>query len=511
MCKRYPIYWAIRWLYTKDSVSIKQTKRRFPNYAHIHRRFDMVYAQDEYLEAKSRRLQFTWTGLAICLHYFLFYDGVYIVEQSIKEEVSKKLIGKTAFMLHHLPDFFLRGHRFIPNVDIQQLKIVAPWGSEIHGVQQGADHLRGDTVTFWFCDEAAIQPKFDDALTGSLPALEGGGKFMIGSSVKPSHFWDTVNDIGYVDGSGYMTDDGTSYEKIFPMKGVEEWKNRGNGFYVVRMHYSADPRKDPDTKEGAAWKEKEQRKYRDDIRRWNQEYEIDGSALGASLVYPQFSIKNHYLPNLKIEDIPKHWTRYFAMDPGVDAPTACLWAAVSPEGAIFVYDEYYVRDRTIPQHAGDLLHREKMHPGPPQFRFIDPHACKRQYSTETCRDQYIREGIYCISANNDVDHGIDLVRSYLGAAKVQLTEEEIAEGKKENPLRVYFLNTPKTFMEFRKYMMAENESDKPKKGNDHLMDALRYIIASGPTYIEEKDDDGWVDYVDPLTGICLPYQEEDYG
>ena len=40
------------------------------------------------------------------------------------------------------------------------------------------------------------------------------------------------------------------------MKGIRNWKNKNNGFEVIRLHYTADPVKDSSTTEGKKWYEK---------------------------------------------------------------------------------------------------------------------------------------------------------------------------------------------------------------------------------------------------------------
>jgi len=40
------------------------------------------------------------------------------------------------------------------------------------------------------------------------------------------------------------------------MKGIHEHRNPKNNMYVFRVHYTADPGKDPQTDEGKKWVEK---------------------------------------------------------------------------------------------------------------------------------------------------------------------------------------------------------------------------------------------------------------
>ena len=59
------------------------------------------------------------------------------------------------------------------------------------------------------------------------------------------------------------------------------------GVQVVRIHYSADSLKDPDTPEGAKWLERELQGYRGKTDpRWRKEMEIDFDAHGGQLLFP---------------------------------------------------------------------------------------------------------------------------------------------------------------------------------------------------------------------------------
>jgi hypothetical protein len=67
------------------------------------------------------------------------------------------------------------------------------------------------------------------------------------------------------------------------------------GFRVLRLHYSADPDKDPATKPGEAWYAEARRGMPD--ARWRQEYELDYGALSGQLVFPTFEETIHVVPS----------------------------------------------------------------------------------------------------------------------------------------------------------------------------------------------------------------------
>lgn len=53
--------------------------------------------------------------------------------------------------------------------------------------------------------------------------------------------------------------------------------------------------------------------------------------------------------------IPDHWLKARFCDAGFTAPTACLWVAMHPSGDIFVYREYYKKERTIDERCKDII------------------------------------------------------------------------------------------------------------------------------------------------------------
>lgn len=66
--------------------------------------------------------------------------------------------------------------------------------SEIKGIPQGADHVRGFTATGVFLDEACFLEGMDEVLAAVKPAIGKSGKFTAISSAMPSYFADLVAD-----------------------------------------------------------------------------------------------------------------------------------------------------------------------------------------------------------------------------------------------------------------------------------------------------------------------------
>lgn len=108
------------------------------------------------------------------------------------------------------------------------------------------------------------------------------------------------------------------------MKGLTHWKNKGNRFNVVRLHYSADLVKDPDTKEGRAWLD--QAKAGMPPEGFKREYEIDWSSGAGKPVYPDFSAR-------QIKKLKWHskWVIYRGWDRGFAHPACHFSCMNSPD------------------------------------------------------------------------------------------------------------------------------------------------------------------------------------
>ena len=67
---------------------------------------------------------------------------------------------------------------------------------------------------------------------------------------------------------------------------IQEWRNPRNGFYVTRLHYTADP-----GKRSAEWKQKTSEGLA--ARAWAREYEISWTSPEGEPVVPEFSADIH--------------------------------------------------------------------------------------------------------------------------------------------------------------------------------------------------------------------------
>jgi hypothetical protein len=123
------------------------------------------------------------------------------------------------------------------------------------------------------------------------------------------------------------------------------------GVQIARVHYSADPDRDSE------WAKRERRKYSSQAA-WDREQEIVHEAGGGELVFAE--ILNRHADKIIIQDpsfqASPHWARIGGFDHGKTNPTAALVTAVDHDGTIYCLAEYYQPGLTPHQHM-DNLHR----------------------------------------------------------------------------------------------------------------------------------------------------------
>jgi len=112
-----------------------------------------------------------------------------------------------------------------------------------------------------------------------------------------------------------------------PRQGITEWRNPRNGFYVTRLHYSADPEK-----RAPRWKQKTSEGL--SLRAWKREYEIDWTAPEGEPVVPEFDAGLH----VQDTEIKRDGKLLRFWDFGSVSPVV-LFCQLSPYGQVLFHRE----------------------------------------------------------------------------------------------------------------------------------------------------------------------------
>ena len=179
--------------------------------------------------------------------------------------------------------------------------------------------------------------------------------------------------------------------------------------------------------------------------------------------------------------IPPEWPQAYGLDVGWNR-TAGLWGARNNEtGEIFLHSEHYRSHDEPSVHVEAIRGRGIWIPGT-----VDPAARGRsQFDGEQLIQKYRDLGLELIPAKNSVEAGIFTTWQLMCAGKIKV-----------------FSSLSNWYREFRLYQ--RDEMGRVVKKNDHLMDAMRYLIMTGrdlmttepkPTRTNrfaERNEHGWM-------------------
>lgn len=233
--------------------------------------------------------------------------------------------------------------------------------------------------------------------------------------------------------------------------------------------------------------------------------EFEGIAQSYSgMVWPEFSELEY--PQGHVFDpnwIKGRGSQYRGIDVGFRSPAGCVWARIFPEGTkvgpittldgdVFITQEYEETATSHEEHAQAISAQTA---GAVIRTFISPDSKRRggirKGSQDNAWGAYRENGIYGALANDDVGAGLSRVGAYIRST---------LEDAPSHPRLFVSKACPKLMRRISEYIyedLAHNPQDKdqperPLKRDDHLPDALRYLLVSRPRFVRQelvRDDD----------------------
>jgi len=219
--------------------------------------------------------------------------------------------------------------------------------------------------------------------------------------------------------------------------------------------------------------------------------------------------------------VPDDWTRYRALDHGLNIhPTVCLWGAVSPEGDLYLYREYFEIGKTIGENCRNIirfsgntwqttsknteqragLFYERIRETTTGERYLhtvmDVRSAHATDATTQMKIEeiYLRNGLrlYPASGATEVDSA-PAVREFM---KVD-PEREHPYTRKMGCSRLFVFRGLEGFIrQIRGFVRDEFSSsktarkydakEKPRQKEKDFMDALRYLCQIPPRYIKGR-------------------------
>jgi hypothetical protein len=226
------------------------------------------------------------------------------------------------------------------------------------------------------------------------------------------------------------------------------------------------------------------------------------------LVYPNFNVDLHGLPSAmgmrgqpdllerflaeRGYQIPFEWTTYLALDPGHTQPAVLFLAVPPPEfgNHVVVYDEVYTPRVDADQLAAEV--KPKI-----QGRFAEAFLIDYRFGRQTASgtgktfsqiysEAFARAGLKSRASDSGFIFGSDNI-----AARNMQVRSWLSVGPEGWPkLRIVRDRTPnlqREFLLYKKRVTKDDVKEEVVDKDNHLLDAMGYLAAFDPTYIEPPE------------------------
>lgn len=189
---------------------------------------------------------------------------------------------------------------------------------------------------------------------------------------------------------------------------------------------------------------------------------------------------------------PDEWRVYRSIDFGYRNPFVCQWWARGPDDSLVLFREIYKTETLVEDAAKEV-------------KTLDPqgHVTDQSFADWNAEDRATlqRHGVDVTRANKHVSPGIQSVKSRLLEDERGRPSLYIMKGARvhEPDDNLEDNNDPvKTVAEVTGYKWNDSDDeDRPKKSDDHGMDAMRYLVhtldARGKMSVDEMEE--WSDTV----------------
>lgn len=187
--------------------------------------------------------------------------------------------------------------------------------------------------------------------------------------------------------------------------------------------------------------------------------------------------------------IPKDWDRIRGVDHGERNPTAVLWAAISPEGDMYIYQEHYEAGKFVDYHANKVAEMSKGEYY--EYNVFDPSIKSTRGRTGKKIDKEWREEMRQHEKDFRIRYGVNSVNAGIARVHRYLTVDQDRThpitGKVGSPRLFIFETCVVTIDEMESYKWKKQPTsseddapEAPRKKDDHTTDVVRYLCMSRP-------------------------------
>lgn len=275
------------------------------------------------------------------------------------------------------------------------------------------------------------------------------------------------------------------------MKGLVTRKTQ-SGYMVARVHYSADPDKDPETEQGRAWLGREIQGYMGGMKspKWQREMEINFRAAAGRKVFEGLEeIREKVL--IKPFEIPDWWEIRGGYDWGKSNPFAYVEGTVGADSEKYVTYCAYGSGYEIPTQA-DFI-KKSPHKSRVSLRYADPSIwteadAQRDGDYTSKQKLFVEEGVTFVKGRTDDIAAVDLLIGLLFDVYIDGEGREIRAPKKNLGIRIFETCLPlwDELINLRwddfspQVEQSRGKKETIKQVKNHAWDALKYWLLSWP-------------------------------
>lgn len=206
-------------------------------------------------------------------------------------------------------------------------------------------------------------------------------------------------------------------------------------------------------------------------------------------IYKEYTLDSVH--NVEPFDIPRHWGSVVGIDVGGDpAPWGMPVGRIDDYGNVIWTDEFYRSTVNMGEVAGWYKEHVYRWQDPDTLNIIDP-------ENKIAMIEFAERGIHCRPAMKAVRPGIIRVGGYVHVnaagnlppwySQTQPPERVARFQKKGSPRMFVFRTCNAWRKEFDNYQWDVNHPNKPLKRDDHIADAVRYVIMARPHASDLKE------------------------
>ena len=469
---------------------------------------------------KSRQIRMSWMSCAFSVWYSMTAPYRHVVYQTKKEEDAFAQTtqghknpgdGRMDFIVQRLPAWLCdpnitsgKGNQvgvltFSPR-EQDQSGVNIPWyGSKINAIPQGAHQIRQYTPSLIVSDESAFQEEYGPSMIAAKPAVTGGGRLISVSSVDAgSAFNQTV--LESPSGEPEWGQIHPDVQRGLDLLGLE-WpkglrsRRTPSGTWVLEVHYSADPAKDPE-REGAAWLAEAVKGYVGGFEStgWKTEMEINYNAGGGEPVFPFLTPDSPiFVPEIPVKEALERFRFYAGFDYGTVNPAHFgVWGFQTDGKAYKVWElhepctnlyDYVAKMKQCPYY--DRI----------EYKVCDPSIMSKTQRNRdgdlvTIHEQFSEAGVHFMRGTRgaDVPHVVRLLSEYW--------DDPL------NPKLFITRSCPNTIREYMGLKWAEhtseavaqrsNKKETIRDKDNHSFDADAYLFDTQPSgYVAKERKVDW--------------------